>query len=80
MEEIEASLSCRLSDLNSTARSRSFICEGGGKEGWGAKGRGEKRGERAKSGTTRPGRGCAFSTGRKGRGSEAGGREIQERS
>ena len=36
-----------LSDLNSTARSRSFICEGG-KEGYGAKGRGEKRGERAK--------------------------------
>ena len=41
------SLVCRLSDLNSTARSRSFICEGG-KEGCGAKGRGEKRGERAK--------------------------------
>ena len=30
-----------------TARSRSFICAGG-KEGYGAKGRGEKRGERAK--------------------------------
>ena len=41
---------------------------------------GEKREENARSGTTRPGGGCAFSTGRKGRGSEAGGREIQERS
>ena len=37
------SLVCRLSDWNSTARSRSFITRREEKEGCGAKGRGEKR-------------------------------------